>query len=39
MLEAPSRPEPEQLEELGLKFVGRRAAGRAARPGDPEPGA
>jgi aspartyl-tRNA synthetase len=25
MLEAPSRPEPEQLEELGLRFVGRRA--------------
>ncbi len=36
MLEAPSRPEPEQLEELGLKFVGKRppAAGT-----DPEPGA
>jgi hypothetical protein len=26
MLEAPSRPEPEQLEELGLKFVGLRKA-------------
>jgi aspartyl-tRNA synthetase len=25
MLEAPSRPEPEQLEELGLRFVGKRA--------------
>jgi aspartyl-tRNA synthetase len=25
MLEAPSRPEPEQLDELGLKFVGKRA--------------
>jgi aspartyl-tRNA synthetase len=32
MLEAPSEPEPEQLAELGLKFVGRRAqsAGAAA---------
>jgi hypothetical protein len=25
MLEAPSAPEPEQLEELGLRFVGKRA--------------
>ena len=24
MLEAPSAPEPEQLEELGLKFVGKK---------------
>jgi len=32
MLEAPSEPEPEQLAELGLKFVGRRgqSAGPAA---------
>jgi aspartyl-tRNA synthetase len=38
MLEAPSEPEPEQLAELGLKFVGRRgsAAGSAA---DAAPGA
>jgi aspartyl-tRNA synthetase len=34
MLEAPSRPEPEQLEELGLKFVGKRApVGPAGAPG------
>ena len=40
MLEAPSRPEPEQLDELGLKFVGRRAPEPGAEPGpSPEPGA
>jgi len=36
MLEAPSTPEPEQLEELGLKFVGKRAAAPAAAPADSE---
>jgi len=30
MLEAPSRPEPEQLDELGLAFVGKRAPAIAA---------
>ena len=36
MLEAPSRPEPEQYEELGLKFVGvKRGTGSAGGTGAP----
>jgi hypothetical protein len=32
MLEAPSEPDPDQLAELGLRFVG--VAGRAALPAE-----
>jgi aspartyl-tRNA synthetase len=38
MLEAPSEPEPEQLAELGLKFVGRRGSAAGPAP-DAVPGA
>src|SRR5437588_4268613 len=35
MLEAPSEPEPSQLAELGLRFVGVKAAGGSDAPAPP----